>query len=202
MLLFKDGHLIHLRSETVVDTRRINVSGCWMMDIWYPVRMGLNFLIFVLQLRKSPKKYPTRKLSRPGIELWTQLAGWEASALPPSHSGVAIVVVVAIIIVLLKQDNARPHTARTTTTKIEELRGFELLPRPRYSSDLAPWDYHLFRSMAHLLRGRYFENFEPVEVGLTEFFASKIRDWYRRGIINLAERWLRTIECDGRYFEG
>ena len=99
--------------------------------------------------------------------------------------------------VLLQQDNARPQSARTSMTKIQELGGIELLPHPVYSPDLAPSDYHLFRSMAQFLRGRNFENFEAVEVGLTEFFASKIIDWHRRGITNLAERWLKTIESEG-----
>ena len=40
-----------------------------------------------------------------------------------------------------------------------------------------------------------------MEEGLTEFFASKTRDWYRRGITNLAERWLKTIELHGLYFQ-
>ena len=55
--------------------------------------------------------------------------------------------------------------------------------------------------MAHFLLGRNFENFEAVEMGVTEFFVSKTWDWYRRGIINLAERWLKTIESDDLYFE-
>ena len=67
-------------------------------------------------------------------------------------------------------------------TKIQELGGIGLLPHPVYSSDLAPSGYRLFRSMTHFLSGRNFENIEVVEVGL-------------------AERWLRTIESDGLYFE-
>ena len=39
---------------------------------------------------------------------------------------------------------ARPHTARTTMTKIHELGGIELLPHPAYNPDLANSDYHLF----------------------------------------------------------
>ena len=35
-------------------------------------------------------------------------------------------------IVLLQQDNARPHTARSTMTKIQKLGGLELLPHPAY----------------------------------------------------------------------
>jgi hypothetical protein len=42
--------------------------------------------------------------------------------------------------VLLQQDNARPHTAKNTLQKIEELEGIELLPRPAFSPDLEPSD--------------------------------------------------------------
>ena len=62
---------------------------------------------------------------------------------------------------------------------IQELGEVEVLPHPAYSPDLAPSDYHVFRSMAHFLRGWNFENIEAVEEDLTEFFASKARDWYR-----------------------
>ena len=68
---------------------------------------------------------------------------------------------------LLQQDKARPHTARTAITKIQELEGIELLPHPAYIPDLAPSDYHLFRSMAHFVRGNNLENTEAVGVGLT-----------------------------------
>ena len=101
----------------------------------------------------------------------------------------------------MQQENARPHTARTTLTKIQELGGIEQLPHPAYSPDLAPLDYHLFRSMAHLLPGSNFENIEAVEMSLTEFLASRTRDWYIRRIINLVERFPKTIESDGLYFE-
>jgi hypothetical protein len=50
--------------------------------------------------------------------------------------------------VLLQQDNARPHTAKKTLQKIEELEDIELLPHPASSPDLEPSNYYLFRSMA------------------------------------------------------
>jgi histone-lysine N-methyltransferase SETMAR len=103
--------------------------------------------------------------------------------------------------VLLQQDNARPHTAALTMQKIQELEAIELVPHPAYSPDLAPSDYHLFRSMAHFLRGRRFDSVAEVEEGCRQFFASKERDWYRRGIEQLAERWVRTIEHNGLYFD-
>jgi hypothetical protein len=42
--------------------------------------------------------------------------------------------------VLLQQDNARPHMAKKTLQKIEELKGTELLPHPGFSPDLEPSD--------------------------------------------------------------
>ena len=45
--------------------------------------------------------------------------------------------------VLLQHDNAIPHTAQTTMTKIQELGEIELLPHQEYRPDLAPTDYHL-----------------------------------------------------------
>jgi histone-lysine N-methyltransferase SETMAR len=57
---------------------------------------------------------------------------------------------------LLQQDNARPHTAKKTLQKIEELVDIELLLHHAFSPDLEPSDYYLFRSMAQFLRGKNF----------------------------------------------
>lgn len=103
--------------------------------------------------------------------------------------------------VVLQQDNAKPHTAKKTIDKIIKWESFELLPHPAYSPDLAPSDYHLFRSMAHFLRGRSFNDLDEVETACQEFFRSKEKDWYQQGIQQLADRWLKTIESNGLYFE-
>jgi transposase len=49
--------------------------------------------------------------------------------------------------VILQHDNARTHTANMTETAIQEI-DWEILPHPPYSPDLAPSDYHLFRSLS------------------------------------------------------
>ena len=50
--------------------------------------------------------------------------------------------------VILQLDNARPHVAKVVKTYLETLK-WEV-PHPPYSPDVAPSDYHLFRSTAWL----------------------------------------------------
>jgi histone-lysine N-methyltransferase SETMAR len=54
---------------------------------------------------------------------------------------------------IYQQDNARPHTAKLTRQKFLDLK-WEILPHPPYSPDLAPSDYHLFRSLDSFLKGK------------------------------------------------
>ena len=55
---------------------------------------------------------------------------------------------------ILQQDNTRPHTARMTQDQIQVL-GWEKPPHPSYSPDIAPSDFHLFRSLNNnYLRGK------------------------------------------------
>ena len=77
---------------------------------------------------------------------------------------------------LFQQENAKPHTARKTSNKIEELNYVEVLPHPAYSPDVAPSDYQLFRSMQHFMKGRRFESTDEVEEACQEFFDSKPRN--------------------------
>ncbi|EGI68645.1 Mariner Mos1 transposase [Acromyrmex echinatior] len=64
--------------------------------------------------------------------------------------------------VILQHDNARPHVAKVVKTNLETLK-WEVLPYLSYSSDVAPSDYHLFRSMAHGLADQHFRSYEEVK---------------------------------------
>ena len=48
--------------------------------------------------------------------------------------------------VIFCEDNARLHTSLVTCKKLLEL-GWEVMPHPPYIPNLAPSDYHLFRSL-------------------------------------------------------
>ena len=56
-----------------------------MMAKWYLEKCGLNILTFVLQLRETPGKTSTKKLTRPEFE--PGLAECEATTLPLDNSG-------------------------------------------------------------------------------------------------------------------
>jgi [histone H3]-lysine36 N-dimethyltransferase SETMAR len=95
-------------------------------------------------------------------------------------------------------DNARPHTAKKTRKKVLEL-GWTALPHPPYSPDLAPTDYHLFRSLAHHLRDKKFDDEHDLRMDLENFFSQKSQGFYERGILSLPERWQQVIDSDGAY---
>ena len=79
--------------------------------------------------------------------------------------------------------------------------GWDILPHPPYSPDLAPSDYHLFASMGHALAEQHFSNFEEVGKWLDEWFAAKDKQFFWHGIHTLPERWAKCVETDGQYFE-
>lgn len=96
-------------------------------------------------------------------------------------------------------DNARPHTARVTRQKLIDF-GWEVLPHPPYSPDLAPTDYHLFLSLSNAMQGKTFIDEDDMERWLNNFFESKPEEFYAGGIKSLYEKWQKVIDCDGDYF--
>jgi hypothetical protein len=55
--------------------------------------------------------------------------------------------------------------------------------------------------MAQFLRGKKFQSVADVEVAVEEFFVSKDKEWLYQAFKELAEKWVKTIEHEGLYFE-
>jgi len=68
--------------------------------------------------------------------------------------------------VLFHHDNAPAHTSAFAKAKLVEL-GYELLPHPPYSPDLAPCDFFLFPNLKKSLAGQKFASNEGI-VAVTE----------------------------------
>jgi len=102
--------------------------------------------------------------------------------------------------IILQMDNARPHVAALTRSKIHSL-NWEILPHPPYSPDLAPSDYHLFRHLKAEIAGKEFKTEEDLKSWLQEFFDNKPRIFFDRGIRQLPVKWATVVEHNGDYTE-
>ena len=73
-----------------------------------------------------------------------------------------------------------------TRQKLLQL-GWEVLIHPPYSPDIAPLDFHLFRSLQNSLSGKNFNSLEDCKRHLEQFFAQKDKFW-EDGIMKLPEK--------------
>lgn len=102
--------------------------------------------------------------------------------------------------VLFHQDNAPCHKSMKTMAKLYEL-GFELLPHPPYSPDLAPSDYFLFADLKRMLAGKKFKTNNEVIAETEAYFEAKDKSYYKNGIEKLEDRYNRCIALEGNYVE-
>jgi len=104
-------------------------------------------------------------------------------------------------VVLLENDNAWPHTARSTVATIKDL-SFECLPHPPYSSHLATSDFHIFAPLKEAMGGKFFRSDEEVQQAVHEWLHSQPKDFFfSRGIHALPKRWNTCTERNGDYVE-
>ena len=102
--------------------------------------------------------------------------------------------------ILFHDDNVLSHTSKTAKAKKHEL-GFESLPHPPFSLDLAPSDFYLFPNFKRWLRGRSFESNEEVEWKTGGYFRGFSKSYYLEGIEKLKDHWTRCIELKEEYIE-
>ncbi|XP_071083734.1 histone-lysine N-methyltransferase SETMAR-like [Haliotis cracherodii] len=100
---------------------------------------------------------------------------------------------------MLHHDNAPVHTSRVAMTAVQEC-GYELLPHPPYSPDLAPSDFHLFPRLKKHLRGRRFED-DELTAAVEVWLGDQNLDFYRSGISDWQTRWNNCVELGGDYVE-
>ncbi|GFO03923.1 transposase [Plakobranchus ocellatus] len=104
--------------------------------------------------------------------------------------------------VVLQHDNATPHSANLTQQWLQRY-GWEILPHPAHSPDLAPSDFHLFGPLKRHLGGMAFETEDDLISELRNCFDNLDVDFFRVGIrINsLLSRWQKCIDLHGDYVE-
>ena len=78
-----------------------------------------------------------------------------------------------------------------------EWNGYELIPHPAYSTDLAPSYYFLFPNLKKDIPGRHFQSNEEVE----EWVRDKDPGFFSSGLIALEHRWSKCINLEGNYIE-
>lgn len=77
----------------------------------------------------------------------------------------------------------------------------KIMRDPAYSPDIAPFDYHLSRSMQHALSGTHFRNQQEVVNWVDQWIASKDQTFFQRGIATLPERWSKVVQSERNYFQ-
>ncbi|GFO16243.1 histone-lysine N-methyltransferase SETMAR [Plakobranchus ocellatus] len=102
--------------------------------------------------------------------------------------------------VVLLHDNATPHSANLTQQCLQRY-GWEILPHPAHSPDLAPSDFHLFGPLKRHLGGMAFETKDDLISELRNWFDNLDIDFFRVSINSLLSRWQKCIDLHGDYVE-
>jgi len=102
--------------------------------------------------------------------------------------------------VVLLHDNATPHTANLTQEWFQRY-GWEVLPHPPHSPDLAPSDFHLFGPLKRHLSGKRFQSDDAVVAEVHTWLKSLDGNFFTEGILALVPRWDKCINLYGDYVE-
>ena len=95
---------------------------------------------------------------------------------------------------------ASSQPTKNNNAKLQEL-GFEFLPHPPYSPDLASSDFFLFSDLKRMFAGKKFCADEEVIEETEVYFEAKDKSCYKNGIEKLYDRYNRCIAREGNYIE-
>ena len=99
-----------------------------------------------------------------------------------------------------KRRGARVHTCKVAMDAVER-NGYELIPHPAYSPDLAPSDFFLFPNLKKDIRELHFRSDEEVVAAVEEWVNGKDPDFFSSGLKALEHRWSKCITLEGNYIE-
>jgi transposase len=94
--------------------------------------------------------------------------------------------------VLLLNDNAPPHSAAATVNLLNSW-GWEILPHPPHSPDLAPSYFHLFPKMKKYLRGQRFHFNEDVQNEFKKWLRAQDAFFFYEGLHKLIYRYDKCL---------
>ena len=89
--------------------------------------------------------------------------------------------------IIFRQHTARLHVSLMTRQKLLQL-GWEVLIHLSYSPDIAPLDFHLFRTLQNSLSRKNFNPLEDCKRHLEQFFAQNDRKFREGGIMKLPKK--------------
>jgi len=94
------------------------------------------------------------------------------------------------------------HDAPAYTSALAKAKlGYELLPHPPYSPDLAPCDFFLFPNLKKSLAGQKFASNEEVVAVTEAYFADLEKTYFSDELKKLEHRWVKCIKLKGDYVE-
>ena len=93
-----------------------------------------------------------------------------------------------------EQDKAPTHMSQVVMAAATEC-GFEILPHPPYSPDMAPSEFHLFPKTE--IPSSWYEG---VIEAANEYLGDQEKAFYFEGIRKLDQRWAKCIALKGRYY--
>ena len=100
--------------------------------------------------------------------------------------------------VLLRQDNARVHICKVAMDAVERY-GYELIPYPVYSPDLAPSDFFLFPNLKEHIHGCHFRSDEEVVTAVKEWVNGKDPNSFSSEPMALEHRLSKCFTLEGNY---